>query len=504
MKKIIGFIALALLFLLPSCELDLYPETGYNEGNVKVESQGKEEESPIQTRSDIQGLRNSIYSSWTRDIQEKGYMDWLVYSECRADNAYCGNMGTGEIVAIEANRQDGENKNVVRDWDWYLGQIGHTNDIICNIDRVRKADPSMTDAEYGQWLSEAYCWRAWNLFQMSYIYGDIPMVETIPPAINAENIEEVYADYFPARTPVKEIYEKLAKNLEFAAEHAPDMDPANKGVFTKAFALGMLARIYAEAPIRDWGKVDDCCRKIEGMGYTLVDDYGSLWGYDDHDAFRNSSESIFEVPFSKAHGNWVYMMFHRNAYDKMSSYSWVKWITPSRDLIAAYDKEGDTERKNGCIVFDECIWSDYYPNTQYAFMHKVPTNATSIILMRLGEIYLLHAEALANKGDLKGAADYVNKIRQRAGLKPIAVPASAADAIDAVLHERRLELAFEGFRFYDLARYGLEKVKDIHDKMPSKDSHWQSRQPLSEETLVMPIPQTALEVNPSLTQNPGY
>ena len=502
MKKIYTILALASLIVLSSCELNLYPETGYSEGNVKVDEEAGE--SQYSTREDMKGLRDAMYSSWTKDIQEKGYLDWLVYAECRADNAYGGNPGTGELMAIEANKQDGENKNVVRDWDWYQGQVSNCNNIICNIDRIKEADPTMTDKEYREWKSEAYCWRAWNLFQMSYIWGDIPLVNTIPPAITAENIEEVYDEYFPGRTPIADIYAQIISELEYACENAPDTDPANKHLFTKAFAHGMLARIYAEATARDWNKVAQHCAAVEGMGYKLVDDYAQMWAYDEADAVRNTSESIFEITWSKSNGNWVWMMFHRNAYNPDDSYSWIKWITPSRDLIAAYDAEGDTERKNACIVYDEAIWSNYYPGDAYAFMHKVPTNASSIILMRLGEIYLLHAEALAMTGDLAGATEYVNKVRTRAGIKTIAVPSSQEAMIDAILKERRLELAFEGFRFFDLLRHGFERTKAIHDAMPQQDSYWQPRFPLTEETVFMPIPQTALDNNPSLVQNPGY
>ena len=502
MKKIYTILSLASLIVLSSCDLNLYPETGYNEGNVTVDESANE--SQYSTREDMKGLRDAIYSSWTKDIQEKGYLDWLVYAECRADNAYGGNPGTGELMAIEANKQDGENKNVVRDWDWYQGQVSNCNNIICNIDRIKEADPTMTDKEYKEWKSEAYCWRAWNLFQMSYIWGDIPLVNSIPPAITAENIEEVYDEYFPGRTPRADIYTQIISELEFACQNAPDTDPANKHLFTKAFAHGMLARIYAEPVLQDWTKVAEHCAAVEGYNYKLVDDYGQMWAYDEADAVRNTTESIFEINWTKSNGNWVWMMFHRNAYSPNDSYSWIKWITPSRNLIAAYEAEGDIERKNACIVFDEAIWSNYYPGDNYAFMHKVPTNASSIILMRLGEIYLLHAEALACTGDLAGATEYVNRIRQRAGLKNISVPSSQDAMIEAILKERRLELAFEGFRFFDLLRHGFERTKAIHDAMPQEDSYWQPRFPLTEETVYMPIPQTALDVNPSLVQNPGY
>lgn len=503
MKKKYIFIALLPMLAVTSCDLDLFPETVYNEGNVKVDS-GSGSESQYNTRTDMEGLRKAIYEDWTKDIQEKGYLDWLVYADCRADNAYGGNPGTGELMAIEANRQDGENKNVQRDWDWYLSQVSNCNNIIFNIDRIKEADPAMTDAEWGEWKSEAYCWRAWNLFQMSQIWGDIPLVNSIPPAITADNIEEVYHEYYPSRTPRADVYRQIIEELEFAAENGPDVVSSNKNIFTKAFAHGMLARIYAEETCRDWTKVEEHCRAVEEMGFSLVPRYGDMWAYDDSGAACNTSESIFEVTFTKSSGNWVWMMFHRNAYNPSDSYSWIKWITPSRDLIAAYEKEGDTERMNACICEDEATWSNYYPANKYKFMHKVPTNASSIILMRLGEIYLLHAEALAKTGNLKDAAEYVNKIRERAGLSGIPVPSTEEEAIDAILHERRLELAFEGFRFYDLLRHGFERVKAVHDAMPEKDIYWQPRFPLTEETVLMPIPQTALDNNPSLEPNKGY
>ena len=76
--------------------------------------------------------------------------------------------------------------------------------------------------------------------------------------------------------------------------------------------------------------------------------------------------------------------------------------------------------------------------------------------------------------------------------------------VDIILHERRLELAFEGHRFFDVARYGWKKVKDIHDTMHEKDSYWQLRRPFTEYDLLLPIPQNELDKNPNLKQNKGY
>ena len=104
------------LFGAVSCNLDYFPVTEYNEGNVEVSDDSG---SQYSTREDMEGLRNSTYNSWAKGVQEIGYQDFLIYTECRADNAYGGNPGTPELMAIEANTQDSENKNVVRDWDYY-------------------------------------------------------------------------------------------------------------------------------------------------------------------------------------------------------------------------------------------------------------------------------------------------------------------------------------------------------------------------------------------------
>jgi len=509
MKKIFVFAAAALV--ITSCTLDLAPITGYNELNVELSGDEEGQASQYNTRTDMEGLRNSLYNSWVKDIQEMGLEDWLVYSETRADNAYCG-TSTPEIMALEGNKQDGSNNNITRDWNWYQRQVSNANQIICNIDRIAESDPTLSPAERDQWKAEAMIWRAFCFFRLTLLWGDAPMVLSIPPALNAENVEEVYPLYFPDRVPLEQVYEKLVEDLSWAAQYAPDVNPGNKMLMSKAFAKGLLARVYAEnTPFRDWGKVAAYCQEVESMGFSLEPDYADLWAYaegDDGDARRNSVESIFEVQWtSRSAGNWVYMMYHRNAYNPNDSYSWAKWTTPSRNIIKAYQDEGDEVRMNASIVWDKCDWSNYYNSDNYAFMHKMPTNVSSILVMRLAEIYLLHAEALACTNDYSGAISYVNRVRERAHLAPVTVPASMDAAIDVILHERRLELAFEGFRFFDLVRHSTpenDRVKKVHDAMNAEDSYWQTRIPMDPTHYLLPVPSEALNNNPNLKQNPGY
>lgn len=123
-------------------------------------------------------------------------------------------------------------------------------------------------------------------------------------------------------------------------------------------------------------------------------------------------------------------------------------------------------------------------------------------IFRLSDILLLKAEAQAQTGDLAGAAVNVNKIRTRAALSPVAF-ATKADAIDKILKERYLELAFEGHRWFDLKRTGksvemLSQQKDGTGKILPYAGN------LTAGRLLWPIPQVQRDKNPNLTQNPGY
>ena len=90
MKKINNILAIAAIFALTACDLDLYSPTSFNKGNVETSGDSEETASQYTRRSDMESLRNSLYNSWVKDIQEMGLEDWLVYSETRADNDYCG------------------------------------------------------------------------------------------------------------------------------------------------------------------------------------------------------------------------------------------------------------------------------------------------------------------------------------------------------------------------------------------------------------------------------
>ena len=215
---------------------------------------------------------------------------------------------------------------------------------------------------------------------------------------------------------------------------------------------------------------------------------------------------ILEVQFLPGSGNWETWMYGKQLDNPEQSWSWAKWITPSRDIIKDFENEHDNIRMNQSIVYYATTgWSNYYPASHYPFMYKVRSGMSNEYVLRLADIMLLEAEAYAYKGELDKAADIVDIIRERVKLQPLtADKKSSKDAmIEAVLHERRLELAFEGERWFDLCRNG--KVEQYLNNLNSRDS---GRLPLlrkySQELYLMPIPQTAIDKNENLKQNPDY
>ena len=490
--------------LLGSCSLDENPASDFSEKTFgSSDSTGSTVK--FSTRAQMLTQYQAIYNTLKgNDGLERWNLDMLVMTETHADNAYRG-ATDAELTQLEQQKQNGINKNIERDWNSYFNIISVANSVICNVDSV--PDPALTAAERKQWKAEALILRSWIMFDMVRLWGGIPLILVEPPAINAENVEQVYPLYYPARNTVDEVYTQIILDLNTALEPggAPPINTSNKFVFSQTVANALLAKIYAEQPVRDYAKVITYCQKVE-QDVSLVPIFTDLFAVNDSktDAkLRNSSESIFEIPFSDG-GNWNTWMFGVDMTDPNSTYDWAKWLTPSRDLIAAFDKEGDNIRKRATLIYASVSWSNHYPANNYPFMHKFPSKFNSIIKIRLADILLLKAEAYVNQGNLAEAANIVNTIRARVSLAPLsgAITSSQSSMIDAVLKERRLELAFECQRWFDMVRNG--KVEEVMNSLNSRDPGRLPMDPVNELNTLLPLPQSQLDINPSLVQNTGY
>ncbi|MDD4514760.1 RagB/SusD family nutrient uptake outer membrane protein [Massilibacteroides sp.] len=493
-----------LLLTASSCSLDYDPLEAYSDVTEGVNESG--DQVVFKDKAAVESHLKTIYNQM-RDRQEHWYLDLMLIAESHSDNAYAGTTGA-EVLPYETNSIEGSNSVIKRDWDRYLEDIARANKLIVNIDAV--TDQTLTSAEREKYKAEAKIFRAMVLFDMVRLWGSIPVITTEAGDITSETIDDVYPEYFPAQSTEEEAYKQIEKDLLEALTAAPDYNAADKTVFTKTVARTLLAKVYAEKPLRDYAKVIEYCNAVAADGPSLVADFKDLFGMNDEvtDARkRNTSESILEAQFFAGSGNWCTWMFGRDLINWDSQFTWEKWVTPSRDLINAFNKEGDEIRFNESIVYYSCTWSYYYPSDHYPFMYKCRSAYSSLIKFRYADVLLLKAEALimGNNPDLAAAADIIDQVRTRVGLGKLAasVKGDKNKMLDALLNERRLELAFEGQRWFDLVR--LDKVEEVMNAVYAKDSGRRTQAyPFDQNSYRLPIPQGAIDQNENLVQNPGY
>ncbi|MBK9397516.1 MAG: RagB/SusD family nutrient uptake outer membrane protein [Saprospiraceae bacterium] len=324
---------------------------------------------------------------------------------------------------------------------------------------------------------------------MVQLWGGVPIVTKPVPEITSDNFAEVYSILYPDSKTQEEVYTQIINDLTTAVNQAPTAYGPTKMRGTKAAAHAILAKVYATRQPADWNKVNEHADAVIASGFSLLPSYEQLWD----GMHENSAESIFELDcIGGATGsNWGSSMFVGK--------DWKKFNTPTHDLVDLFDAEQDMVRKNSSILFQKITsWTDVnWDISNYPFCYKMRnTNGTqNQILLRLADILLLKAEALTELGQLdavSGAQYYVNLVRSRAKLAP--TTATTADALrTAIAKERRLELAFEGHRWYDLKRTGkaIETMTALGYT-------------LNENKLLFPIPQGERDKNINLKQNPGY
>lgn len=338
---------------------------------------------------------------------------------------------------------------------------------------------------------EATFLRAFVYFNLVRIWGDVPLTttptETTDPAVI--NL---------TRSSVDAVYTQIISDLEYCISVLPKADVASQkgGHATQGAAYALLAQVYAAKSPADWSKVKEYCDDVISSNvYQLLTDYDQLFD----GSHWNNSESVFEFQYEKPNAaGWFYQLWDPPS---TTGDSWRKFNTPSVDLIHAFRNEGDSIRLHSSILFENigAYWVDPVYGTIVPFMNKWrhPGGWTSndhFYVIRLAETILLRAEAKNELNDIPGALDDLQLIRDRVNL-PAKSMTTKDEVRAALLLERRLELAFEFYRWYDLLRAGtaIETMQALGYSNAS-----------SPRDLLFPIPQDERNRNPNLTQNTGY
>jgi len=420
---------------------------------------------------------------------EFNVLDRITNGDAWADNCYAGG-DNADNIAIDLFTTNSLNGNITRDWKDAYGIIGNINIALPQIQAC--SDPVLSVTRKAQILGESRFMRAFTYFDMVRLFGRLPII--LQPA-DLSNSESLIQSTFVPQSSVDSVYDAILQDLWFAKDNVQDDNiPSDKMVVTKGAVNSILAKVYASMPIPNWDSVAYYCDKVI-PNYLLVPDFNFLWD-NNH---KNNSEAIWEFNYVgwSVIGNWIPSQFIGDG--------WKKFSTPTNDLVNTFRVEGDSVRLHASVSFVNYGWSDPYwkdPNN-FPILAKYndPNNGTNdFYAIRLADILLLRAEAYNNANDISDAATLVNKVRSRVGL-PNTTAASQADMAMAIATERRLELAFEGQRRFDLLRTG----KAIEVMNAQKDGAGNNlNYNVQPDELIYPVPQQQLDLNPKLVQNSGY
>jgi hypothetical protein len=488
--KLFNYIGMALVALtLPACNdfLDLKPISKYTNDNAYL------------TANDAEAAVIGIYDSFS---QEYYIWDNIIFNDVISDNNYAGG-DNAEIYAIDNLKITPTNSRLWNNWSQIYNAIAKANIVLDKVPEI--TDIQLVAERKAQILGEASFLRAYHYYQLVKMWGGVPLI-TKPVASTAPSETQI------ARSTEAEVYAQIITDLEFAVANLPDAysDAANvnKARATKGAANALLAKVYAQKTDRDYNTVLEYANAVinSPAGYALVPKYSDLFD----GAHYNNSESIIEVQFVGAtEGNWGPGLLLPPSITKDT---WRKFVTPSHDLINAFDAEGDVQRKEASILFETAPWADEYwsasvnGSVPFAYKWKSASSGASTnrqYLLRLADIMLLKAEALNALGQLEEARSVLNVIRNRAGLG-VTPATNVAEMRLAILKERRLELAQEAQRWDDLRRYGL--AEDIMNNLVEVNIITGQKQDyaMTKQKELLPIPQSERNRNLQLNQNDGY
>lgn len=475
---------------LTSCDdfLDLEP--------ISIETSANAYNTASQIEAALVGAYESFQSS------EYYVWDFLLFQDVRSDNNYAGGDNP-EIFSIDFLNISPTHSRINTHWSNIYNAISKANLVIERVDGI--SDPLLTEERKAQIKGEAYFLRSYHYFTLVKLWGGVPLITSTIKSTTAESVN------IP-RATVTQVYEQITTDLELSATLLPDTYGSNASInkarATAGAAYALAAKVYAQQPIPNYEKVLSNIEKVESSqaNYRLID-YNQLFDGNN----PNNAESIIEVQYLGGNeGNFGPQLLLPFS---ISGDTWRKFVTPSQDLINAFDSEGDVVRKNASILFEQVQWVDEYwgnvAGSSIPFSYKWKeaggfASSNNTYLIRYGDIVLLKAEALNELDELELAVTEVDRIRLRAGLPNLRDDQKSSKAVlkQTILKERRLELFLEGQRWDDLVRYNqLISTMNNLVEIDLRDGSTVNYN-MTEAKILLPIPQQELDRNTELTPNP--
>ncbi|MBN8824739.1 MULTISPECIES: RagB/SusD family nutrient uptake outer membrane protein [unclassified Spirosoma] len=484
--------------------------------DVPIQGQATTATDPNLAVNLVTGVYNSLYNSEAfggagGDIHG---ISFIAATNIISDDADKGSFDGDQpsLKDIDNFTTTPTNNFVAALWNGYYSGIARANQALAALQTA-----SIDASTKSRLMGEVRFIRGYYYFNLVRFFGKVPKVVRVPNDAQDANTDPA----FQTRAPVDTIYNVITQDLQYAISNLPLRAQAGAGHANKGAAQALLAKTYLYR--KNWQQVQALTQEVINSGqYALLPDYSIIWRY----AGNNSSESIFETqsgtfnngdiavggyctwqgPRVGGKGGWTDLGF---GFD-----------TPSADLVNAYES-GDKRKPatiifidtspqhKGTVLYDgfripsaDSVQNLYYNYKAYAsenpnvepYLGNRDKKQKNVRLLRYADVLLMAAEASNELGQSAQAITYLNMVRNRAGLTATKA-ASQTDLKQAIWKERRIELAMEHDRFFDLVRTG--RAAQV---MQAAGKNF-----VAGKNELLPVPSLQIQLSGGqLDQNPGY
>jgi tetratricopeptide (TPR) repeat protein len=466
---------------------------------------------------------NAIYSTFKR--QASVYSRWMYYHRIlRSDEGFGsgGDIGLNNLMSFV--QTDYNNALTAETWqNLYVG-IFRANQAIASIPTITAIDPALQK----RLIAEAKFLRGLFYFDLTLFWGRPPLMLQ-PSTLTAQ----------PKNATNEEAWAQVIKDFTEAAADLPTSYPASDiGRATKGAAYAFIGKAYLQQN-KFQPAADALNWLVEGPGKTI---YDLMPVYDDNFLItsENNKESVFELQFvNKPNENGdddVREDINLNSGASIAQFfappgigfndgaARKRWLVDTFNLETTASGQRDP-RLAASFIFDSMdvrgpeftmVYGQTYKSRNLSaggmWFRKLLNDRTpgktnegfssgnNYRMIRYADVLLMYAEALNGVGKTTDAYQYVNRVRARVGMVPLPAGMNQARFLTQIKHERIVELAGEGWRWADLLRWG-----ELTSTLPSlklRDPEFNGFTPGKNE--YYPIPQSDIDLNPNLSQNPNF
>jgi hypothetical protein len=482
--------------------LDVQPQGQITEQQIATD--------PLQAKNLVTGIYNVFYiGGFDPDIDS---FQFVVMTDIASDDADKGSepLDYGDALQIDNLTTTPSNGVVNNVWTGHYQGIARANQAL---DKLQNAQ--FDAATKNGLIGEAKFLRAYFYFNLVRLYGGVPLLDKVPLPSEANQ------DKYQTRASAADIYKFIVSDLDFAVANLPEKGATDVGRANKSAAQALEAKVYLY--MKDYQKAYDLSKAVISSGnYSLVKNYALIWRQKavNGDGGNNNSESIFEIQsgINKACSAGINLYSVSQGPRAGGKRGWADlgfgFNNPSLSLMNEYEPNDVrkaatviTIQPHGTVLFDgfripsrDSVENDRYSYKAY-HSRTAEDNCTGntdrlpkqVRVLRYADILLINAEAALQIGQAGDAATNLNMVRLRANLLPV------APTLAAIWHERRMELAEEHDRFFDIVRQNSVQPGRAAAAFAAHGKVW------SDKAALFPIPQAQIDLsNKRLIQNPGY